>query len=739
MKKRPISIYRFVMTILLISSALFTSCFGPKNLVSRQRGASLYDFVGDTLDGWALVRQDSLWGYLSANGKRTIKPSFQWATDFNDGMALVRDKHGYRYLNNQGRLIRRVKAQHAYSFAEGLTPIEKKGKWSYINRKGKKVIKTRFDWAEPFHEGRAAVAVGLKKGYINKQGTLAIPAVYQEAHPFKNGVAVVRKDLRWGIIDTLGNFRLVNQYDKIEHWGDDFYLLAVFNPKTNWPDIYGLADAQGKLLLDTLYSSISLVKGQYLRVKKDSLVGLFDLKAAPVIPMEYTSLGYISDEGFIAAIKNQHGGFLNQNGAVVLPFVYDPYSAMGFSEGRTWVRKDSTYILMDDQFREIRRFSRYNNVYSFTNGYAVVSIKDTADYYGSIFGYIDRDGNEVVSPQFDGGAGYINRYGISVVGKKSLGIVREHLFNIHTGALVNEKEYSDLKEFGSVLFNNYGDFVSGETGKPIPDFPYPHLNTLEYGDRKDLAVARRDGKEGLIDTSLNEVLPLAYQDLESYHHGRMKIRKNGNWGYVDSLFRIRIPMIYDDAYYFQYPMLTSVSQNKKSGVINREGQEIIPLKYKQITFDDDCGRIYADKGDEGFDIYDRTGRLLLATDFSYIGFYGRKNYAAYRQHDKLGFMDYDFKVLLKPEFDGCGRFYDGMAWVRKDKKFGYINDKFKLVIPVQFDECQHFIAGLAMVKQDGREYFINTKGEEVVPTEEQFEERKREVRRRHWDVDENFR
>ena len=119
--------------------------------------------------------------------------------------------------------------------------------------------------------------------------------------------------------------------------------------------------------------------------------------------------------------------------------------------------------------------------------------------------------------------------------------------------------------------------------------------------------------------------------------------------------------------------------------------------------------------------------------------YGRDNYVAYRQNGKLGFLDFDFNILYEPEFDGCGRFFDGLAWVRKNEKGGYINEQFQLVIPVQFDDFQPFVAGFAKVKKDGRVYYINTQSKEVILTEAQFKERKQEVKRRGWDVDENFR
>lgn len=721
---------RLLPILLITCTCAITSCFGPKNLVSTQNGTPHYDYVGDTLNDWSLVRQDGFWGYASADGHRKIEPTFFWATDFTDGMALVQDKHGYRYINAQGKLLRRIKAPHGYAFAEGLAPLAIKGKWGYINRKGKKIIKPQFDWAEPFHENRATVSIGMKKGYINPVGQVAIPAIYEEAHTFRNGVAIVRKNMQFGLIDTLGNFLLPNKYDEIKLWENDFYRLGVYNPGTDRVNTFGLADAHANLLLDTLYSYIDLQEDRYIRAKKDSLYGLFDRSGKVIVPMAYTYLGDIWDTTFMAAEKGGDWGFLDTRGKVLLPFEYKP--RIGASDDRIWVRKDSMYILMDYRFREIKRFSDYDKVFTFSNGFAAVRIRDPNDYYGVRYGFIDKEGNEVIPPKYNGGIGAVNRYGVAVAGVRKEGITKEYIINTKGEVLSEGEHYFDLEPFGDkLIYNTYGTFLSPKTGKPIVDFPYTSVYPLD-GDRKDLASARRDDKVGLIDTSLTELLPPEYEHIGAYSNDRMKIKKDNHWGYADEQFRIRIPMIYDDAYYFQYPMLTKVTKNKKDGVIDRFGREVIPLNYTQISFDYACDRIYADKGDEGVDIYDREGRLLLTSDFSYIGLYGRKNYVAYRQNDKLGFMDYDFKVLYEPEFDGAGDFYDGLAWVRKDKKGGYINEQFQLVIPVQFDDFQPFIAGFAKVKKDSREYYINTKGEEFTPTEAQLKDRELEMKRRGW-------
>src|SRR5690606_1538016 len=119
MKQKQIFFYPFITVVLLLSS-ITMSCLGPKNLVTKQEQKPTYDFVGDAKNGWKLVRQDSLWGYISEDGKQVIPPLFSWSTDFTDEMALVRDARGYGYINKQGQLLRRVIALHAHSFSEGL-------------------------------------------------------------------------------------------------------------------------------------------------------------------------------------------------------------------------------------------------------------------------------------------------------------------------------------------------------------------------------------------------------------------------------------------------------------------------------------------------------------------------------------------------------------------------------------------------------------------------------------------
>src|SRR5690606_25113255 len=232
-----------------------------------------YAYQGDTLDSWSLVRLDSMggmWGYVSADGGKAIEPVFDWADDFADGMALVQYQGHYSYLNPQGKRMRFIKGAHAYAFSEGLAAVQKGDKWGYIDRSGKWVIKPQFDWALPFAQKRAAVAIGNQYGFIDTQGKLVVAAQYDDTKPFANGLSIVQKEGRYGLIDTVGREILPVQYRYVEPWVKGTYKLHAAHKKT------GLANPQGTVMLDTVYTYMGVEREHFLRVKRNQLWGLVD-------------------------------------------------------------------------------------------------------------------------------------------------------------------------------------------------------------------------------------------------------------------------------------------------------------------------------------------------------------------------------------------------------------------------------------------------------------------------------
>ena len=131
---------------------------------------------------------------------------------------------------------------------------------------------------------------------------------------------------------------------------------------------------------------------------------------------------------------------------------------------------------------------------------------------GKRWGLIDRKGQMIVEPKFDEiGQFFESFFGGSV--SKLVALVKDEddVGFIHeNGKMVNEYD-----EIGS--FNEQG-----------------------------LALAKKDGKLGFIDTTGKEIIPLIYDDIGSFNQQRLAIvKKDGKRGVIDTTGKEIIPLIYD--------------------------------------------------------------------------------------------------------------------------------------------------------------------------------------------------
>lgn len=720
--------------------ALFlASCSTWKNHTVPLSQQENYAYQGDTLDSWSLVRLDSMggmWGYVSADGRKAIEPVFDWADDFADGAALVQYQGHYSYLNLQGKRMRRIKGVHAYAFSEGLAAVQKGDKWGYIDRGGKWVIKPQFDWALPFAQKRAAVAIGNQYGFIDTQGKLVIAAQYDYTKPFANGLSIVQKNGKYGLIDTLGHEVLPMQYRYIEPWKNGTYKLHAAHKKT------GLANPQGTVMLDTVYTYMGVEREHFLRVKRNQLWGLVDFNGREILSTTYSLLGFVSDEGFLVAEKDDKYGVVDTTGKTVLPFIYDGTQQLQFSEGRICLMKDGKMLLMDKQFRVIRELP-YDGCDHFYHGFAyVMKKKQEAGGYVRQSGYINLDGEEVIPPQYH--FAYIfNTHGLTIASTRIDGISNwfvidttgarrtTHIPENHPGHALHH-----LQPFGKRLFYNDSGgkslaFLSSETGRFLPDMPYTAFSPIEYSDRDDLAKIYIGSRVGLMDTTLTEILPVQFEDIGVYTHNLIAVKQSGKWGFADQKFRFRIPFIYDKVSSFRYGY-AEADTNKRKSIIDPKGRTIVPLHYKETTVDSISRRIYAQKED-GTDIYDMYGRLLFQSDYAVIFGYWGDNYSKFYTNlpqGKMGILDKNFRVTCEPIYDFIGSFYEGRARVVNDKRGGFLDSTFQLAIPIEYEWAEDFACGFTKVKKDGESFYIDIHGNRVDPSEDDIAKREDVIEQR---------
>jgi hypothetical protein len=196
-------------------------------------------------DGFAAVQVDGRVGFIDRRGAMVIEPRFVRARSFHDGVAVVQlpgegDAGGeVGYIDKAGRWTQRDRTRvfdDLGDFNEGFAKAKVGEKWGYINRTMRLVIDPRFDDARDFTGGVAAVKLGELWGYIDKRGTLVVEARYDLADDFDDVWALVKKDGLFGYVDRAGRSGITPRYGQAEpyflnyarvSWAPNFGYIAV--------------------------------------------------------------------------------------------------------------------------------------------------------------------------------------------------------------------------------------------------------------------------------------------------------------------------------------------------------------------------------------------------------------------------------------------------------------------------------------------------------------------------------
>jgi hypothetical protein len=80
--------------------------------------------------------------------------------------------------------------------------------------------------------------------------------------------------------------------------------------------------------------------------------------------------------------------------------------------------------------------------------------------------------------------------------------------------------------------------------------------------------------------------------------GLYKIRRNGKWGVIDTQLNQIVPCKYDFVWRFDKNDLLEVRNNSRNGLVNKNGEEQVPVIYDDISKNDDGTYTVKQNGEE---------------------------------------------------------------------------------------------------------------------------------------------
>jgi hypothetical protein len=412
-----------------------------------------------------------------------VEPQFDDVTGFQEGLAFVKVGDKWGVIDKTGKEV--VKPQYddpeyfAYSFIEGMAQVSKDGKWGYIDKTGKEIVSPQYElFGGDFSDGLAAIFVDGQFGYINKSGDEVIEPQFDEASDFSEGLAVVRdSDTGYiSFIDKTGKKVIETpyyyQYDVIP--GYDLFnegLLWVFNEDSK----YGAIDKTGKVIVDLIYDEPT-----------------YQLDGG-----EYGNRSYY------------------------------------FSEGLAIVGEDLNRVIIDTTGKEVAKLQQYDGseyfyVSDYIDGLATIR---TGDYTMYKWGFIDKEGKEVIKAQYDHAKDFSE--GLAAIRKS-----HKWGFVNNAGQEVITPQYDDAYSFQEGLAwvktgEKWG--AIDKTGKEVIKPQYDDWfvgSDIAYAFTEGFAFVRQGDNFGYIDKTGKEVTGLQFENAWYFNEGRAPVQVGEKWGYI---------------------------------------------------------------------------------------------------------------------------------------------------------------------------------------------------------------
>lgn len=511
--------------------------YSSGEVFSNQLFEEAYSFTPELI----YVNRKGKYGLLDMNGHYVIPPKYDQLKKFSVKTLLVKKDNFFYLTDFNGELV----SSHRFRYIDyiinhlGIARAQIEGKWGWFNSTGDIVIAPVYDELLYFKDGICSAKKNGRWGAIDMHGNTIVPFQYNYVNPVNKGFIFVRNRGKHGVLNTQGEVIIPLEYDEVTS-----FTYGVARIKKN--NKFGWINNKGRIIVpavyDYIYSFNSKIKGTIIAlVRKDKKFGVIDTSGAEVVPLQYdqlTSLHY--DSTRLWASKNGKFGLIRFPDSIVLPFVYDERRHVKQINGKwysemTQIGKDSIlHHLIDYDGNCSKRWKTKNiNLGCKRISYLQKGLHEKNRKYG----WINWNGDTICPPQYRRVDNF-NGIWSKVWNKRKQGIIDT------SGKVIIPPGYDHIELMDHHLFKVFEHRLIGlidANGKVLCSPRYHRLNSFESG--KSLVMIRTDKGEkfGLIDTLGKEVIPAAYDHVQSYNSDYYFVMKGKKMGLFNSTGKLVLP------------------------------------------------------------------------------------------------------------------------------------------------------------------------------------------------------
>lgn len=267
--------------------------------------------------------QKGKWGYIDTNSKKVIiSCQYQKAYPFIHNRAKVENWNSeYAIIDTLGNFIAEFKYQEIKPFSEeGYAIVEKDRYKGIIDTTGEEIVSCKYDEIDTFVNSLAKVNLNGKYGCIDKTGNEVLPCKYTDLKICNYGIIQINQHNRYGYFNKNGQSITPFKY----RMSSDFYdgLAAVYVDNKG-----GYIDTTGKEIIPLKYDRVEKFSEGMAGFQYNGKSGYMNTSGKIVFLEKFGGLDLRPYSSGLAAFakgeKNSKWGFIDKNGQVAIPFMYD--------------------------------------------------------------------------------------------------------------------------------------------------------------------------------------------------------------------------------------------------------------------------------------------------------------------------------------------------------------------------------------------------------------------------------
>lgn len=396
---------------------------------------------------YAKILKNGKWGFLNLKGQEIIEPNYTMLSDFKNGVSIASFEiilpmkayddvaHSgieYGLINENGLMLTNQKYDFIKPFHNDYAIAYKNNKYGIINKNGGEVVDFLYDEIQ-IDDNFWFVSKDNKWGLIKTNGELIYPYNYDYIKRF-NGFLLGYKNNKFTILNPKTGIPLNKS------WYDDSNLYDKNTIRNNSKptnsnvlvvkqnDSFFLINKRAKRISDN-YNYIIQESKKYFRIHKGKKSGIINDKGNIRSKLNFYSFGITYDENIFYSnnngktyyytkdfkkiplppsitygpnFKNGLGltgfdtipykaGFVNSNGKLVIPAIYDGVSTGFKNKKEALVRKNLKWGVINRKGKTIIPF-KYDYIIKIRQGY-IITIKEKQ-------GVIDSKNNILVPAMY---------------------------------------------------------------------------------------------------------------------------------------------------------------------------------------------------------------------------------------------------------------------------------------------------------------------------------------------------